>query len=70
MAIIRRCWVSTITNRDGVAAFDFATLAGCDQLVVCLTLLNEHPVAVLNEHLSLLVGRYVPTKVILVHNKD
>ena len=25
---------------------------------------------VLNEHLSLLVGRYVPTKVIRVHNKD
>ena len=25
---------------------------------------------VLNEHLSLLVGRYVPTKVIRVRNKD
>ena len=25
---------------------------------------------VLKEHLSLLVGRYVPTKVIRVHNKD
>ena len=30
----------------------------------------DNPVEVLNEHLSLLVGRYVPTKVILVHNKD
>ena len=28
------------------------------------------PVEVLNEHLSLLVGRYVPTKVIRVRNKD
>ena len=32
--------------------------------------LSDNPVAVLNEHLSLLVGRYVPTKVIPVHNKD
>ena len=24
----------TITNRHGVAAFDFATVSGCDQLVV------------------------------------
>ena len=24
----------TTTNRDGVAAFDFATVSGCDQLVV------------------------------------
>ena len=30
----------------------------------------NNPVEVLNEHLSLLVGRYVPTKVIRVHNKD
>ena len=30
----------------------------------------DNPVQVLNEHLSLLVGRYVPTKVIRVHNKD
>ena len=29
----------------------------------------DNPVAVLNEHLSLLVGRYVPTKVIRVRNK-
>ena len=28
-------WLScTITNRHGVAAFDFATVSGCDQLVV------------------------------------
>ena len=32
--------------------------------------LCDNPVEVLNEHLSLLVGRYVPTKVIHVHNKD
>ena len=32
--------------------------------------LSDCPVEVLNEHLSLLVGRYVPTKVIRVRNKD
>ena len=32
--------------------------------------LSDNPVDVLNEHLSLLVGRYVPTKVIRVCNKD
>ena len=32
--------------------------------------LSDNPVKVLNEHLSLLVGRYVPTKVICVRNKD
>ena len=31
---------------------------------------SDNPVKVLNEHLSLLVGRYVPTKVIRVSNKD
>ena len=28
---------SATTNRHGVAAFDFATVSGCDQLVVCPT---------------------------------
>ena len=32
--------------------------------------LSDNPVEVLNERLSLLVGRYVPTKVIHVSNKD
>ena len=32
--------------------------------------LSDNPVEVLNEHISLLVGRYVPTKVIRVRNKD
>ena len=32
--------------------------------------LADNPVEVLNEHLSLLVGRYVPTKVIRVRKKD
>ena len=32
--------------------------------------LANNPVEVLNEDLSLLVGRYVPTKAILVRNKD
>ena len=27
-------WVTTTTNHHGVAAFDFATVSGCDQLVV------------------------------------
>ena len=83
---------STTTNRHGVAAFDFATVSGCDQLVVCAyrkvflkhqvnwntvcgeirelpwhnLWLSDNPVEVLNEHLSLLVGRYVPAKVIRV----
>ena len=30
----------------------------------------DNPVEVLNKHLSLLIGRYVPTKVIRVRNKD
>ena len=29
---------STTMNRHGVVAFDFATVSGCDQLVVCPTL--------------------------------
>ena len=32
--------------------------------------LSDNPVEVLNEHLSLLVGHYEPTKIILVHKKD
>ena len=32
--------------------------------------LSNNPVEDLNEHLSMLVGRYVPTKVIRVRNKD
>ena len=32
--------------------------------------LSDNPFKVLNEHLFLLVGRYVPTKVIRVRNKD
>ena len=31
---------------------------------------SDNPVEVLNEHLSLLMGRYVPTKIIRVRNKD
>ena len=33
----REWLVSTTTNRHGVAAFDFATVSGCDQLVVVPT---------------------------------
>ena len=32
--------------------------------------LVDNPVEVLNEHLSLLVGRHAPTKVIRVRDKD
>ena len=32
--------------------------------------LSDNAVEVLNEHLSLLVERYVPTKVVRVRNKD
>ena len=139
-------WDSITTNRYGVAAFDFATVSGCVQLVVgptharggtldllmtdvpdlvrvavvalignsdhsslsavismaqavpnmcvsrkvlfkhqvnwntvcgaiqdlpwCNICLVDNPLEVLNEHLSLLVGRYVPTKVISVRGKD
>ena len=31
---------------------------------------SDNPVEVLNEHLYMLVGRYVPTKIIRVRNKD
>ena len=31
---------------------------------------TDNPVEVLNEHLLLLVGRFVPTKIISVRNKD
>ena len=143
----RQGWLgSTTTNRHGIAAFDFATVSGCDPLVVgpthargrtldllmtavpdlvrvavvalignadhssvsalismaqaipylcvsrkvflkhqdnwntvCgaiqdLPLRNiwqaDNTVEILDEHLSLLVRRYVPTKVIRVRNKD
>ena len=140
-------WLGSMTtNRHAVAAFDFATVSSCDQLVVgptharggtlyllmtdvpdlvrvavvapignsdysslssvismaqavpnvCVSRkvllkhqvnwntvcgaiqdlpwrkiwLADNPVEVMNEHLSLLVGRYVPSKVIRVRNKD
>ena len=40
------------------------------ELPWCKIWLSDNPVEVLNEHLSLLVGRYGPTKVIRVRNKD
>ena len=40
------------------------------ELPWCNIFLSDNPVEVLNEHLSQLVGRYVPTKVICVRNKD
>ena len=39
MAIIRSGWVLQVLQPQivSVAAFDFATMSGCDQLVVCTT---------------------------------
>ena len=34
IAIIRNGLCSSTTNRHGVAALDFATVSGCDQLVI------------------------------------
>ena len=39
-------------------------------MIAVLKHLSDNPVEVLSEHLSLLVGRYVPTKMIRVRNKD
>ena len=38
---------STTTNRHGIAALDFATVTGCDQLVISLTLVREGTLALL-----------------------
>ena len=47
------------------------TVCGAIQELPCRNIwLSDNPIEVLNEHLSLLVGRYVPTKVIRVRNKD
>ena len=47
------------------------TICGAMQDLPCRNIwLADNPVEVLNEHLSLLVIRYVPTKVIRVCNKD
>ena len=40
------------------------------ELPWCNIWLSDNPVEVFNEHLSLLVGHYVPTKVNLVPNKN
>ena len=40
------------------------------ELPWCNIWLSDNPVEVLKEHLSLQVGRYVPTKVIRVRNMD
>ena len=40
------------------------------ELPWCNIWLSDNPIEVLNKHLSLLVGRYVPTKVLRERNKD
>ena len=50
---------------------NFNTVCGATQELPLRNIwLSDNPVEVLNEHLSLLVGRYVPTKVTRVRNKD
>ena len=47
------------------------TVCGAIQDLLWLTIwLADNPVEVLNEHMSLLVGHYVQTKIIRVRNKD
>ena len=47
------------------------TVCGAIRELPCRNIwLSDNPVEVLNEHLSQLVGRYVPTNVICVRNKD
>ena len=47
------------------------TVCGSIQdLPLCNIWFADSPVEALNKYLSLMVGRYVPTKVIHVHNKD
>ena len=51
--------------------FNWNTVCGAIQdLPWCNIWLADNPVEVLDEDLSLLVGRYVPTKVIRVCNKN
>ena len=50
---------------------NFNTVCGAIQDLPCRNVwLADYHIEVLNEYLSLLVGRYVPTKVIRVRNKD
>ena len=47
------------------------TVCGAIRELPCHNIwLSDNPVRVLNEHLSLLVGSYLPIKVIRVRNKD
>ena len=47
------------------------TVCGAIRDLLCRNIWSaDNPVDLLNEHLLLLVGRHVPTKVIRVHNKD
>ena len=47
---------STTTNRHGVAAFDFATVSGCDQLDVGPTHARGRPLDLLLTYVSDMVG--------------
>ena len=67
--------VSRVSQRIGILRLvkyifvNTSVFLHCDFAFVRPTL-ECNPVAVLNEHLSLLVGRFVPTKIIRVRNKD
>ena len=63
LCVIRKVFLKYHVNWDTVCGA-IQDLPGCNNW------LADYPVQVLNEHLSLLVGRYVPTKVIRFRNKD
>ena len=54
---------STTTNRHGVAAFDFVTVPGCDQLVVGLTHARGGTLGPLMTDVPDLVGVAVVTQI-------
>ena len=59
------------TKLIGIHQVNWNTVCGAMRDLPCRNIWSyDNPVEVLNEHLSLLVGRYVPTKTPRVHNKD
>ena len=63
MCVSRKAFLQHLVNWN--------TVCGAIRELPCHNIwLSDNPVEVLNEHLSLLGGRYVPTKVIHVRNKD
>ena len=68
LAVPNLCVSSNVILKHKV---NWNTVSGAMQDLPWSNILSaDNPVEVLNDKLSLLVGCYVPTKVILVHNKD